>query len=97
MDTEKVSGTFILPEAALLRSVYRRCLELAVEHHCKTIAFPAISTGAYGYPTDRAAEESLNAVREFLIEQGQPELTRFVLFGAGTFGAFARVLESMSV
>jgi O-acetyl-ADP-ribose deacetylase (regulator of RNase III) len=84
-------------EADLLRSAYRSCLELAVEHNCATIAFPAISTGVYGYPTDRAAEESLNAVREFLIEHGQPELTRFVLFGEGSFGAFARVLEGMSV
>ncbi len=84
-------------EAELLRSAYRRCLELAVEHDCATIAFPAISTGVYGYPTDRAAEESLNAVREFLIEREQPELTRFVLFGEGAFGAFARVLEGMSV
>ena len=84
-------------EAELLRSAYRRCLELAVEHKCATVAFPAISMGVYGYPTDRAAEESLNAVREFLIEHGQPELTRFVLFGEGAFGAFARVLEGMSV
>ena len=84
-------------EAELLRSAYRRCLELAVEHNCATIAFPAISTGVYGYPTDRAAEESLNAVREFLTEREQPELTRFVLFGEGAFGAFARVLEGMSV
>ncbi len=83
-------------EAVLLRSAYRRCLELAVEHNCASIAFPAISTGVYGYPTDRAAEESLDAVREFLIERGQPEFTRFVLFGEGAFGAFARVLEGMS-
>lgn len=83
-------------EPRLLRSAYERCLELAVEHKCESVAFPAISTGAYGYPTDGAAEESLDAVREFLIQHSQPKLVRFVLFDAGTFGAFARVLEGMS-
>ena len=46
-------------EAGLLISAQRRCLELAVEHACRSIAFPAISTGAYGYPVDLAAEASL--------------------------------------
>ena len=54
-------------EADLLASAYRRCLELAVEHSCRRIAFPALSTGAYGYPMDLAAERSLATVREFLI------------------------------
>ncbi len=83
-------------EANLLASVYRRCLELAVEHSCRSIAFPALSTGAYGYPMDLAAERSLSAVREFLIEHQQPELVRFVLFDGGSFGAFARALEAMA-
>ncbi len=83
-------------ERALLRSAYRRCLELAVENCCASIAFPAISTGAYGYPMDLAAEDSLNTVRDFLLERGQPELVRFVLFGEGASGAFARVLEGMA-
>lgn len=80
-------------EASLLAGAYRRCLALAVEHKCQSIAFPAISTGIYGYPTDLAAETSLGAVRDFLIAQGQPALVRFVLFSGGSFGAFARVLE----
>lgn len=83
-------------EADLLRSAIRRCLELAIEHNCQSIAFPAISTGVYGYPSDLAAQESLDVVREFLIENGKPELVRFVLFGEGSFGAFARVLEGMT-
>lgn len=82
-------------EAELLRSTYRRCLELALEHDCSSVAFPAISTGVYGYPIDRAAEESLNAVRTFLLEKGRPVLVRFVLFGEGAYGAFARVLEGL--
>lgn len=83
-------------EPALLASAYRRCLELAVEHGCRSIAFPAISTGVYSYPTDQAAEVSLQTARDFLLEHDKPELVRFVLFDGGTYGAFARVLESMT-
>lgn len=83
-------------EAELLASAYRRCLELAVEHSCRSIAFPALSTVAYGYPMDLAAERSLATVREFLLEQQKPEVVRFVLFDGGSFGAFARALEAMA-
>ena len=83
-------------ESKLLASAYRRCLELAVEHGCSSIAFPAISTGVYRYPIDQAADVSLRTAAEFLMEQRKPELVMFVLFDAGAYGAFARVLESMS-
>lgn len=83
-------------EAELLASAYRRCLELAVEHACASIAFPAISTGVYGYPTDLAAETALATTRDFLLANRAPALVRFVLFDGGTFGAFARVLEEMT-
>lgn len=83
-------------EKALLASAYRRCLELAVEHGCASIAFPAISTGVYGYPKDLAAEVSLATVREHLLQQAKPGLVRFVLFDGGSFGAFARVLEGIA-
>ena len=82
-------------EPTLLASAYHRCLELAVEHACGSVAFPAISTGVYGYPKDLAAEVSLTTARAFLVQQGKPALVRFVLFDGGTFGAFARVLEGM--
>jgi O-acetyl-ADP-ribose deacetylase (regulator of RNase III) len=82
-------------EKALLASAYRRCLELAVEHACASIAFPAISTGVYGYPKDLAAEVSLSTVHEHLLQQATPALVRFVLFDGGSFGAFARVLEGL--
>ena len=72
----------------------RRCLELALKHNCTGIAFPAISTGAYRYPVDLAAENSIDEVVLFLRGQASPMLVRFVLFDAGTYGAFARVLES---
>jgi O-acetyl-ADP-ribose deacetylase (regulator of RNase III) len=84
-------------EADLLRSCYRRCLELARDHQCQSIAFPAISTGVYGYPIDLAAMESLREIRQFLAEhQHLDALTvRVVLFDAGAYAAFARVLETM--
>ncbi len=83
-------------EPQQLKGAYHRCLELAVEHECESIAFPAISTGVYGYPMDLAAEHSLTSVRDFLQTHGQPSLVRFVLFGDGAFGAYARVLEGMT-
>jgi O-acetyl-ADP-ribose deacetylase (regulator of RNase III) len=82
-------------EAELLKSAYEKCLELAVEHRCESIAIPAISTGVYGYPLDLAAETSLSVVRDFLLEHEQPKLVRLVLFDGGTYGAYAQMLESM--
>lgn len=79
-----------------LASAYRRCLELAVEHDCGSVAFPALSTGVYGYPLDLAAETSLAAVRDFLLEHDRPPVVRFVLFDEGAYGGFARVLEAMT-
>jgi O-acetyl-ADP-ribose deacetylase (regulator of RNase III) len=83
-------------EESLLAGAYRRCLELAVEHDCRSIAFPALSTGAYGYPIDQAARTSLATAIEFLNAHGRPALVRFVLFDAGAYGAFAAALEELT-
>ena len=83
-------------EAELLAGAYRRCLELAVEHDCRSIAFPAISTGVYGYPMDQAARAALGTAIDFLNQNGKPELVRFVLFHAGAYGAFAAALEELT-
>ena len=83
-------------EPQLLASVYRTCLELGLERDCESVAFPAISTGVYGYPMDLAAETSLTTVRDFLVEHKRPQRVLFALFGEGAFGAFARVLEAMT-
>ena len=52
-------------EAELLASCYRNSLELAIEHGIKTIAFPAISTGVYGYPRNEAAEIALTVMQQY--------------------------------
>lgn len=83
-------------EAERLAGAYRRCLELAVEHRCASIAFPSLSTGAYGYPIDQAARVALAETIEFLKQHGKPGLVRFVLFGAGAYRVFAAALEELS-
>jgi O-acetyl-ADP-ribose deacetylase (regulator of RNase III) len=82
-------------EGDLLAGAYRRCLTLAVENECESIALPSLSTGAYRYPIDLAARTALRTVIDFLDEQGKPRLVRFVLFDAGAYGAFAAALEEM--
>ena len=52
-------------EPALLESCYKSCLALAEENNCETVAFPAISTGVYGYPWKEATEIAVNTVREY--------------------------------
>lgn len=83
-------------ERELLASAHLECLQLATKHDCRSIAFPALSTGAYGFPIDQAAEVALETVRDSLEREGRPALVRFVLFGEGAYGAFARVLESFA-
>jgi O-acetyl-ADP-ribose deacetylase (regulator of RNase III) len=80
-------------ESELLASAFRRALELAAEHECRSIALPALSTGVYGYPIDQASRVALSEAIDFLGENELPEVVRFVLFGAGAYGAFAAALE----
>ncbi|MFK7817080.1 MAG: macro domain-containing protein [Planctomycetaceae bacterium] len=82
-------------EEDLLRSAYTTCLELAIQHECTSIAFPAISAGVYGYPADLAANHSLSAVRNFLVERKAPQHVRFVLFSEGMYGAYALALDEI--
>lgn len=82
-------------EPEQLASAYRRSLELAAEHQCQSVALPALSTGAYGYPMDLACRTALGAAREFYEHQTSVVLVRFVLFGAGPYGAFSAALEEL--
>ncbi|MCC6126318.1 MAG: O-acetyl-ADP-ribose deacetylase [Pirellulales bacterium] len=83
-------------EAELLAGAYRRSLELAVEYDCRSISFPAISTGVYGYPMDSAAWIALATALDFVRKHGRPELIRFVLFSDGAFEAFSAAMEQLT-
>lgn len=80
----------------LLASVYQRSLEIAVEHQLESIAFPAISTGVYGYPMPEAAEISLKTVMTFLEENSQLKLVRFVLFTDDALDVFKAKLAEFT-
>jgi O-acetyl-ADP-ribose deacetylase len=80
---------------ALLAGCYRKSLELAAANRLKSVAFPSISTGAYGYPLAEAAEISLKTVIDFLRAPGGIERVRFVLFGPEAYGAFAASLKRL--
>jgi len=69
-------------EPALLESSYRRCFELARRHGLKSIAFPAISAGVYGYPMRAAAEIALTAALAAIAENPELERVVFVQFNA---------------
>jgi O-acetyl-ADP-ribose deacetylase len=80
-------------EAELLASAHRRAVEIAAEQGCRSIAFPAISTGIYGYPAELAAPVAVAAVREALERNPQVELVRFVLFSDELLRAFEAALS----
>jgi O-acetyl-ADP-ribose deacetylase (regulator of RNase III) len=80
-------------KADLLASCYRTSLELAAGHGCRTVAFPAISCGVYGYPLPEAAEVSIRAVGEFLHTHELPERVQWVLFDAAANEAYEQALR----
>jgi O-acetyl-ADP-ribose deacetylase (regulator of RNase III) len=75
-------------KASLLASCYRNCLRLAVEHGLKTIAFPAVSTGIYGYPLGEAAKVSSQTIEEFLESDGSLEQVRLIFYSPSDAAAF---------
>jgi len=81
-------------EADTLASAYRESLRLAEQYGLATVAFPSISTGAFGYPVTRAAPVALEVVTEFLRSEARSvrEVT-FVLYDAHTFSVYAEALE----
>ena len=79
-------------EPELLASCYRRTLALAAENDLRTIAFPAISCGVYGYPIDAATAIAVRETAAFLEEHPVPERVLFVCFGDEVCGAYERAL-----
>jgi O-acetyl-ADP-ribose deacetylase len=77
-------------EPALLANCYRESLRVADEHQLESVAFPSISTGAYGYPITEAAEIAVSAVVEALNSCRYVRKVRFVLFDATTLNAYLR-------
>lgn len=77
---------------ALLAGVHRAALEAARDLGARSVAFPAISTGAYRYPVGEAAEVAVRAVADFLAMPSSVEVVRFVLFGPRFFDAWSRAL-----
>ncbi len=80
-------------EEALLASCYRRCLELARDHGVRSIAFPAISTGVYGFPARCAAVTAFRTVRAHVQESGV-EIVHFVCFDQTTLTLYEHLLST---
>jgi len=84
-------------EAELLASAYRRSLEVAVENGLRSVAFPSIGTGAYGYPVRDAARVALETVTGYLKQNpGALDLVRFVLFTASDYQVYCDALRGLA-
>jgi O-acetyl-ADP-ribose deacetylase len=79
----------------LLASAYRRSLEIATEYKMESIAFPAISTGVYGYPLAEAARIALETICDHQSKQGQPKLVHVVLFTEAVYNHFLEALAQL--
>jgi O-acetyl-ADP-ribose deacetylase (regulator of RNase III) len=84
-------------EPELLASCYQRAIELAAAHDCARVAFPAISTGVYGYPLKDAADIALSATRRALDAQSTVTEARFWLFDQSAYDTFAERLEALGL
>ena len=83
-------------ESELLASCYRESLRLAEENGIQSIAFPSISTGIYGYPTEKAAVVALTAVRDFMkANNATPKQIQFVLFDEATHNHYMDALQTV--
>ncbi|MGC2627584.1 MAG: O-acetyl-ADP-ribose deacetylase [Candidatus Udaeobacter sp.] len=80
-------------EARTLTNCYRNSLQLAVESEIKTVAFPAISCGAYGYPINEAAQIAFKATREFLAVNDNPQKVIFIVWGEDVYDAYREALQ----
>jgi O-acetyl-ADP-ribose deacetylase (regulator of RNase III) len=81
-----------LDEHSLLAACYQNSLKLAKENKVKTIAFPGISTGVYGFPADQAALIAVNETRRFLKRNDLPEKVIFVAFNDSDYDIYRKLL-----
>jgi len=82
-------------EPAFLAECYTSSLRIAVQHGLKSVAFPSISTGAYGYPIGEASRIALKAVRNFVEREEAPEEVTFVLYSENDFKVYLEALEEL--
>jgi O-acetyl-ADP-ribose deacetylase (regulator of RNase III) len=82
-------------ESEVLGECYRNSLRLAESEGLRSIAFPSISTGAYGYPVDEASRVALETVKEFLEKEGGPIEVTFVLFDERSLATYARAASEL--
>lgn len=83
-------------EPQVLAGAYRESLLLAVEAGLKTIAFPSVSTGAYGYPLEEAAQVAVGEAYRFLLEEPSLHEVRFVLYDSRSFLSYSRAVEQQA-
>ena len=83
-------------EEATLASAYRTSLEVARANGLSTVAFPSISTGAYGYPMAAAARIALKTTLDYLAQHPEIRLVRFVLFGHPAYEAYEKALQGLA-
>jgi O-acetyl-ADP-ribose deacetylase (regulator of RNase III) len=79
-------------EAQLLADCYRNSLQLALKNEIRTIAFPAISCGAYGYPIEEAAQIAFKTIRDFLVANDEIQKVIFAVWGEDVYEAYQRLL-----
>lgn len=83
-------------EPDTLASAYRRSLEVALENKCRSVSFPSISTGAYGYPIEEASKIALSTIIKFLKEKEGISEVRMVLFSERDFQIYSRSLKEVA-
>ncbi|MFC1478197.1 O-acetyl-ADP-ribose deacetylase [Candidatus Margulisiibacteriota bacterium] len=81
-------------DPVLLSGCYRNSLQLAAEHGIRSIAFPSISTGIYGYPIKLAAPIAINTVKDFIKNNSQIELVRFILFSNSDYQVYENLINA---
>jgi O-acetyl-ADP-ribose deacetylase (regulator of RNase III) len=82
-------------EAELLKQAYRNSLKLAASRGLKVVAFPSISTGAYGYPVEEASRVAIQTVKDFLEKEDRIEKVILVLFSEGNFQVYVETAKSI--